>query len=212
MDDLNNKISLLKKQYYSENAKREILLANEKKFSEKVEKLYDEVDTLEKVLILFQKTGQYAREQGKIQIENLATRSLRYIFDRDYKFEIEISEKRNASSADFFVVEENENGRVKTNPEISKGGGIVDIVSLALRLSFLENSNPQIHGPLILDEPAKHVSDEYIFDIGDFLLQFSSQMNRQIIMITHNQHLASLSDNIYRVSQDNGISVIEKGN
>lgn len=212
MDRLEENINALKKHYYSENAKREMLLKQEEISSKKVEEIMDEVDTLEKVLILFQKTSQYAREQGKIQIENLATRSLRYIFNKDYKFEIDISEKRNTSSAEFFIVEENENGIVKTKPEISKGGGIVDIVSLALRLSFLENFSPKIEGPLILDEPAKHVSEDYTFDIGDFLVQFSEQMNRQIIMITHNSHLAELSENIYQVSQVNGISVIEKNN
>lgn len=210
MNVLEDNISLLKRHYYSENAKKQMLEKEEKSLVEEVEKLSDEVDTLEKVLILFQKTSQYAREQGKIQIENLATRSLRYIFDKDYKFEIEITEKRNNSSAEFFIVEENDNGIIKTKPDISKGGGIVDIVSLALRMSFLENSNPKIEGPLILDEPAKHVSEEYTFDIGDFLVQFSKQMQRQIIMITHNSHLASLSKNIYRVSQENGISLVEK--
>lgn len=210
MNALEDNISLLKRHYYSENAKKQMLEKEEKSLVEEVEKLSDEVDTLEKVLILFQKTSQYAREQGKIQIENLATRSLRYIFDKDYKFEIEITEKRNNSSAEFFIVEENDNGIIKTKPDISKGGGIVDIVSLALRMSFLENSNPKIEGPLILDEPAKHVSEEYTFDIGDFLVQFSKQMQRQIIMITHNSHLASLSKNIYRVGQENGISIVEK--
>lgn len=210
MNALEDNIGILKQHYYSENTKKQMLEKEEKSLLEEVERLSDEVDTLEKVLILFQKTSQYAREQGKIQIENLATRSLRYIFDKDYKFEIEISEKRNNSSAEFFIVEENDNGIIKTKPDVSKGGGIVDIVSLALRMSFLENSNPRIEGPLILDEPAKHVSEEYTFDIGDFLVQFSRQMQRQIIMITHNSHLASLSKNIYRVSQENGVSIVEK--
>lgn len=210
MSDLNNKINELKKIYYSESSKRDVILKNKEDKSKLVSDLEKEVDTLEKVMILFQKTSKYAREQGKTSIENLTTRSLRYIFDKDYKFEIDISEKRNVSSAEFYVVEENEDQIIKTKPEISRGGGIVDIVSLALRLSFLENSYPKIEGPLILDEPAKHVSEEFTFDIGDFLLNFSRQMNRQIIMITHNPHLAALSENIYRVTQEQNVSILEK--
>lgn len=207
--ELRENIDQLKKLYYREESKREILLSR-KEVLEKKQLEKEEVDTLEKVMILFQKSSKYAREQGKFQIEILATKSLEYIFKKNYSFEIEISEKRNVSNAEFFIVEENENGSVKTKPEISKGGGIVDIVSLALRMSFLENYNPKVEGPLILDEPTKHVSEEYTFDVGDFLLQFSNQMKRQIIMITHNPHLASLSKNIYRVSQENGISKVEK--
>lgn len=210
MDNTDFYISELKKIYYTEESKRNLLQKQQNELKTDIEKINKEVDILEKVLILFQKTSKYAREQGKAQIENLTTKSLRYIFDKNYQFEIDISEKRNISSAEFYVVEKNENTIVKTKPEISKGGGIVDIVSLALRLSFLENTNPKVEGPLILDEPAKHVSQDYTFDIGDFLLQFSKQMNRQIIMITHNPHLASLSENIYKVNQENGISNVEK--
>ncbi len=210
MDNTDFYISELKKIYYTEESKRNLLQKQQIELKIDIEKINKEVDILEKVLILFQKTSKYAREQGKAQIENLTTKSLRYIFDKNYQFEIDISEKRNISSAEFYVVEENENTIVKTKPEISKGGGIVDIVSLALRLSFLENTNPKVEGPLILDEPAKHVSQDYTFDIGDFLLQFSKQMNRQIIMITHNPHLASLSENIYKVNQEKGISNVEK--
>lgn len=208
--DLNNDLDLLKEHFYREETKKNILEDKKKALEKSIEEIKKETDTLEKLTILFQKTSRYARNQGKTQIESLTTRSLKYIFKRDYDFQIEISEKRNTSSADFFVVEETENGQVKTRPEISKGGGIVDIVSLALRMAFLENYRPRVEGPLILDEPAKHVSEEYIFDIGDFLLQFSRQMNRQIIMITHNTHLASLAKTSYKVSQEEGVSQVEK--
>lgn len=208
--DLNKDLALLKEHFYREETKKNILEEKKKSLDDSLEKIKKETDTLEKLTILFQKTSRYARNQGKTQIESLTTRSLKYIFKRDYDFQIEISEKRNTSSADFFVLEETDNGLVKTKPEISKGGGIVDIVSLALRMAFLENYRPKVEGPLILDEPAKHVSEEYIFDIGDFLLQFSQQMNRQIIMITHNNHLASLAKTSYKVSQEDGISHVEK--
>lgn len=206
MSDLDNNISKLKRHFYSESAKKENLEERKKETEKKVKEIQEEVDTLEKVSILFQKTAQYAREQGKVQIENLTTNSLNYIFDDNSKFEIELTEKRNTSNADFYIVEENENGLVKTNPEISKGGGIVDVVSLALRLAFLENSTKRIEGPLILDEPTKHVSLDHIMEVGDFLLQFSKEMNRQIIMITHNLHLESISDNVYFVEKEDGIS------
>ncbi|WP_054251936.1 ATPase [Neofamilia massiliensis] len=208
--DLSKDLALLKEHFYREETKKNILEEKKKSLDDSLEKIKKETDTLEKLTILFQKTSRYARNQGKTQIESLTTRSLKYIFKRDYDFQIEISEKRNTSSADFFVLEETDNGLVKTKPEISKGGGIVDIVSLALRMAFLENYRPKVEGPLILDEPAKHVSEEYIFDIGDFLLQFSQQMNRQIIMITHNNHLASLAKTSYKVSQEDGISHVEK--
>ncbi len=212
MKDLDEKISSLKKFYYTENSKKTVLEKSKKTKEDRVKALREEVDTLDKVGILFQKTSKYARNYGKTLIEDFTTNSLRYIFDRDYNFEIELTERRNVSNADFYVVEEIENQTIKSKPDISRGGGIVDIVSLALRLAFLENTLPKLEGPLILDEPAKHVSEDYINDIGLFLLNFSKQRKRQIIMVTHNPHLASLSERIYRISQSDGVSQVESSN
>lgn len=212
MDTLEKDIQELQKLYISEKTKKKMLEDTKDKLTDELLRLTNDVDVLEKVIILFQKSAEYAREQAKIRIETLTTNSLQYIFKSDYKFEVDIKDQRNAANAEFYIVEENENGIVKTKPEISNGGGIVDIVSLALRLAFMENADPRINGPLILDEPAKHVSEEFTFDIGDYLIEFSKSTGRQIIMITHNPHLAALSDNIYKVSQVDGISVLEQNN
>lgn len=206
---LKDDLEILKTHYLEEKVRRDLLLEQKKDLKEEKKTLDEEVDTLEKVSILFQKTSKYARDQGKTQIENLTTRSLEYIFKEDYKFEIELSEKRSNPSADFYILEENENGQVRTKPELSKGGGIIDIVSLALRLSFMENYRPKIEGPLILDEPGKHVSEDFVHDIGTFLLEFSKQMDRQIIMITHDPHLAEIGDRTFVVSKNDGISQVQ---
>ena len=149
--------------------------------------------------ILFQKTSEFAREQAKNQIESLVTKCLQFIFESDIEFLIEIEEQRGKSNAEFYVINKIEDILIKTKPELSRGGGVVDIVSLALRIAFLQTHKPKIQGPLILDEPAKHVSDEYIFNVADFLKQTSELFNRQIIMVTHNHHLASIGSNAYRV-------------
>ena len=99
---------------------------------------------------------------------------------------------------------------IKTKPELSRGGGVVDIVSLALRIAILQTHKPKIQGPLILDEPAKHVSDEYIFNVADFLKQTSELFNRQIIMVTHNNHLAAIGNNSYRVDIKDSQSTVIK--
>ena len=158
-----------------------------------------ELELLHKVAILFQKTSEFAREQAKVQIETLVTKCLQFIFETEIQFLIEIEELRGKANAEFYVVNESENSIIKTKPELSRGGGVVDIVSLALRIAFLQTHKPRIEGPLILDEPAKHVSDEYIYNVAEFLKQTSTLFNRQIIMVTHNDHLASIGSKAYRV-------------
>lgn len=175
---------------------------------EKIELLDENVELLDKVNILFQKTSEYARSQAKIQIESLVSKCLQFIFEAEIEFKIEIEELRGRPSAKFYIVTKMEDREVKLEPEHSKGGGVVDIVSLALRIAFLETHKPKILGPLILDEPAKHVSGEYIYNVSDFLKQNSEIFNRQIIMVTHDNFLAAIGNTSHTVKIDKGTSFV----
>ena len=83
------------------------------------------------------------------------------------------------------------------------GGGVVDIVSTALRLIALQTYEPVIDGPIILDEPTKMVSSEYIPTLAEFLKSAGNDFGRQIILITHNEYLASIADEIVSFSKNN---------
>lgn len=208
--DLQNEIGKLRDHISREKGKRDKVLDQLQAHKELISDFENNIELLDKVIILFQKTSEFAREQAKSQIESLVTKCLQYIFDTDLEFIIEIEELRSKASAEFYVVTETEDLVIKTKPEISRGGGIVDIVSLALRIAFLQIHKPNIEGPLILDEPAKHVSEDYIYNVGDFLKQTSRMFNRQIIMITHNQHLAALGDKGYRVDLSGTTSIVRE--
>lgn len=210
IDMLENNVEELKEFLSREKGKKEKLLEQLNQYEVEEKKLYDQIVLLEKVVILFQKTSEFARQQAKMQIESLVTKCLQFIFESNIEFSIEIDELRNKANAEFYVISDNDGFIVKTKPELSRGGGVVDIVSLALRIAFLEIHKPTIQGPLILDEPAKHVSEEYIFNVGDFLKQTSEMFNRQIIMVTHNHHLSALSNNSYRVDFAGHKSVVTK--
>jgi DNA repair ATPase RecN len=191
-----------------QEGKRDQLLEIRNEKIKTLKYLNEEQDILEKVMSLFQMTSQFARDQAKNQIEALVTKCLQYIFDSSVEFQIELEELRNKASAEFYVVNSTKDFFLKTKPEQSRGGGVVDIVSLALRISFLQTHKPPISGPLILDEPAKHVSEEYINNVGDFLKQTSEIFNRQVIMVTHNSHLAALSNSAYRVEYSGNTSIV----
>ena len=170
-------------------------------------------DLLTKVILLFQKTATYAREQSKRQVEDLVTRCLQFIFETDIEFLIELSEKRSVPNAEFYVRSNYDEGySIITKPELERGGGVVDIISIALRIAFIQLHKPVLQGPIILDEPGKHVSEDYIFNLGDFLSKSSSLFKRQIIMVTHNAHLAQICDKSYSVDIKNGVSCVEEIN
>ena len=208
IEDLDNYLLEAKNHLSREQGKCDKLKEQLESNNSKVIKINLELDLLSKVSILFQKTSEFAREQAKSQIESLVTKCLQFVFDSDIKFLIEIEELRGKANAEFYVVNEVDDILIKTKPELSRGGGVVDIVSLALRISFLQIHKPKIQGPLILDEPAKHVSEEFVFNVADFLKQTSELFNRQIIMVTHNNHLAAIGTNAYKVELKGSISSV----
>ena len=210
IDELDKHLELIKDYTSKEIGKREKLDEHLNEYLKKYSEINSELELLEKVSVLSQKTSEFAREQAKSQIENLVTKCLQFIFESNIKFTIEIEDLRNKASAEFYVINETDELEIKTKPELSRGGGVVDIVSLALRIAFLQIQKPTIQGPLILDEPAKHVSQEFINNVGEFLRQTSEMFNRQIIMITHDNYLAALSNKCYKVNLVDNVSVVQQ--
>jgi DNA repair exonuclease SbcCD ATPase subunit len=207
ISELKKRLEDTKKYYFSQMGKYEQLKENRNTLEKSLHKIVSNIDILEKVKILLQKTSDFAREKAKEKIEGIVTNCLQYIFDSDIKFSIEMNELRGKTEAEFYVVSKYDDEILKTKPQDARGGGVVDIISLALRIAMLECSNIEVQGPIILDEPAKHVSDEYIVQVGEFLKEASKTLNRQVIMVTHNTHLSEIADKAFKVDMDNNRSV-----
>lgn len=174
-----------------------------------IEKFKEQEDTFTKAKLLLEDSSMFAREQIKHQFEVMVTNALQFITGESVEFKIEFEQKRGRPEASFYVISKLDDGlTIKNNPEDSRGGGIIDIISLTLKYCMLQTHNPPIEGPFILDEPAKHVSEEYIVNVGRFLKEINSVFNRQIIMVTHNTHLSEISDKRYLVTMENGVSKV----
>lgn len=189
------------------NMKKQILKKLDDK-NQELTKINEMMDVLEQVRILFRRVSEYAREQIKQQIEMLVTHCLQFVFGPNLEFKIELSEMRGKADAEFYVISVFNDMKVKTKPQDARGGGIVDVIALALRIAVLQSTSSYGNGPLILDEPAKHVSSEFIANVAQFLKQISEVFHRQIIMITHNQYLSEIADLSYRVELKDGYSVV----
>jgi DNA repair exonuclease SbcCD ATPase subunit len=174
--------------------------------NKELDRLSGYIDVLEQVRILLQKASEYAREQIRQQIEMLVTHCLQFVFGSNIEFCIELNEVRGKAEAEFYVLSTYDTIKIKTRPEDARGGGVVDIISLALRIAVIQSTNLYKDGPLILDEPAKHVSGEYIANVAQFLKQICDVFNRQIIMVTHNQYLSEIADLSYLVELRDGYS------
>lgn len=181
-------------------------LADKQKQKEEIEK---DIDLYRKVNRIYQLAAEYARNKSKNTMESLVTNALGIVFPGDLEFNIDTEEKGEKTEA-YFTVSSTYGGEhvVKTEPQESRGGGIVDIISLALRIALLETSRPALNGPLILDEPAKHVSQDYSQNVAEFLNLAVNTFERQVIMVTHNNYLADSGDKAFEVKIENGVTQI----
>lgn len=197
--------------YYNRRlGEQEAILRKKRQIEEKVNAKRAEIDKLQQVKILLQESSAFAREQARRQIETMVTNALQFIFGgQDMEFRVQIDEVRGRAEGEFLVVS-TYGGEipVQTRPQDARGGGVVDVISLALRAALLHANRPALDGPIILDEPAKHVSEEYSRQVAEFLKQLSTAFGRQIIMVTHNQHLANTGDTSYIVEMRNGKSYV----
>lgn len=167
------------------------------------------IDVWEKVQVLLTKTSEYAREQLKARIEETVTAALQAVFGEGLEFRIIITTFREQPAAEWQVVSKYGDMEVAGNPQDARGGGITDIVSLALRLAMMELARPKVTGPVVLDEPAKMLSREYLPNLGYFLKQYAAKTGRQFLIVTHAEQLTEVADKTYRVSKnDLGESVV----
>jgi DNA repair exonuclease SbcCD ATPase subunit len=186
------------------------LLQDKERCAEQLTEYREHYQVFEQVVVLLQQTSEHARAQAREQIEMLVTNTLRSVFGAEYAFKIVLTERAGRPEAEFYVVSQYGGEPLQTKPQDSRGGGVVDLVSLGLRIAMLETYRPKLEGPLILDEPAKHVSDEFIAPTAQFLQMVSQFFGRQVIMVTHDVHLAETAEAAFGVVLRDDRSVVTR--
>ena len=153
------------------------------------ERLQDEQNLAREAVLLLDHAGQAAREMISRRFNEIVTYVLQSVLGEDYKFVTTLEIKRNTVWAQFQVLS-HEYGE-PANPIESRGGGVVDLVSFALRVVLLELYSPRIEGPLLLDEPMKHLDKQvHSMRAAELLNAIAERVQRQIILVTHDMTLA----------------------
>ncbi len=207
---LENRTTKLRKDLEQAKGKRDLLIQQKSQKEAELLAIETNIGTWEQVQLLLSKSSEFAREQLKQKIEETVTAALRSVFeDPGISFNIELASGANPA-ANWQVISSYKDFEVAANPEDARGGGVTDVVSLALRLALLELARPKHEGPVILDEPGKMISREYLPNVAAFLSKYGEKTGRQIVMVTHHGILADAADVAWFVQQQLGISKAEK--
>ena len=224
LEIIEQSLSDLRDRYSQAQGQRELLQQQCDEKEQQLTQAQADIDLWRQVQVLLGKASEFARQQLKTRIEQTVTAALAAIFnDSSMRFEIEMRDIGGKPAADWRVVScykiPAKAGKddiklsaytVTASPEDAKGGGVTDAVSLALRLALLELSRPKPGGPVLLDEPGKMISKEYLPNVAEFLKQYAAKTGRQIIMVTHHEALADVADVGYKVTQENGVSEVAR--
>lgn len=156
------------------------------KSSSRARKVSRRTHIAHKVII---ETAMLVEKQAHEQISSLVTKCLHTIFSEDaYQFQIKFIQKRGRTEAELTLVRDN----LLLNDVVdSAGGGVLDVAGFALRLSCLLLMQPPLRKILVLDEPFKFVSKEYLPTVQSLLYLLHQETGIQIIMVTHVGRLKS---------------------
>lgn len=158
-----------------------------------------EIEECDKAVIMLTSISLEAKRSITMFLEDLVTDALQYISQGQYSFKIDIEEKK----CEFYIVEAVDGVISKQRPQDSCGGGFIDIISTTLRYAYLNlYNNPELMGPIILDEPGKMVSADMSIRFGEFIKKLGEEFERQTIMITHNDNLTNIADHIEEIIKE----------
>jgi len=151
---------------------------------------------VEEAVVVIQEVTAITHESIRVELETLITLAVQSIYGVQLKCVVEFQSKRNRTEVE---IELEEDG-VKRDVMEACGGGVVDIVALALRLTIWALSKPTPRPVLILDEPFRAVSHGLRSKVNALLSLLSKRLKMQFIIITHDPELSEEADRVLSVN------------
>ena len=155
---------------------------------------------------IVREVGLKTQQQLQFHIEDVVSMALDAVFPDPYKFTIDFVQRRNKTECDLYFVRDGN----KVDPLTASGVGAVDVAAFALRIASWSMMQPRTRNTIILDEPFRFLSENYQEQASIMLKEISQKLGIQMIVVTHNEILASTADKTFNVSIRKGRSKIKE--
>jgi DNA repair exonuclease SbcCD ATPase subunit len=163
-------------------------------------------NALTETRLLISEVAKAAQENLKTQIEELVTSCLQSVFqNRDFQFKLNFQIKRNKMECVPTVIE----GTREMSPEHEMGGGVLDIISFAMRIIMWNMQHNRTRPFLMLDEPLRFCGN-LIGHGCEMIKQISKGLGTQILIITHSDELINIADKSWQIKHVLGKSVVSE--
>ena len=208
--NLETQFDQLKNNYHRKAGQLQALKDRVAVCQEKVIQLTDKEDTTLKASLFLQSLSDQTRLQVLDKISGIVTDALQTVKDKNLVFTMQLVTKANQPTLEMGILDKlsGQTYDVLT----SFGGGICDIVSLALRVALLVKWQPSLSRVLILDEACKHVAQKDQELLAEFVRKLSEALNCQFIWISHSEVLQQAAHKTFEVTKHDGRSTVEEKN
>ena len=177
----------------------------------KIENLLGNISRLEKARWVIGEVARITQARFKAYVEPIITMALNAVYHEDnMKFLMEFTINRNQPECQLLVQEGDHEPYL---PKDETGGGVVDILSFALRVVLWSLENPRTRAVFFLDEPMKNVGmgkDVLLSRAGEMMRNISDQLHFQLIIISHEAELSDIADKAWEFSKEAGVTVIRQ--
>jgi len=183
-------------------SRRNLLQQQLEQCGEKIAEKQEYLENLKKSRWVISEVARKTQAHVTQYIESLGTMAIRSVFDRDFRLIADFEIKRNKSECRLLVQEGDQEPFV---PKEEMGGGIIDVLSFALRVILWSMQKPKSRNVLIVDEPLKFVGKgELLEKAGEMVRKISHKLNFQLVLVTHADELSAIGDRNWEVKH-NGV-------
>ncbi len=183
-----------------------------KQISEKSAQISDNkirAERITKANWLLVEAAKATQNSVKEYLEITTTKLIRAAYDdRPFKFLVEYETKRNRSNC-FLRVQEGDNE--PSVPKEDDGGGMVEIISTALRCEMWGLERPRSRNVIFLDEPMESLGNR-IGPAIQMLRNIATEAKIQLVIITHNTEFLRIADRSWTVVHNGHHSVAVQNN
>jgi hypothetical protein len=206
-DYISSALAAMNKDHQEGIGARNLLQTQQQEKTDALATLRGEIRLLDAEQAVLSHTSRSMMTDLVSRIEEPVSAALQLLWEDDRLFRFRFGEYRGEPAAwrEVLKREGTEEDYSAFDPDEQSGGGVSDIVSLILDLSFTQLIDPPPGGIFSRDEPAKQVDrqggDRKTQNIAFFLKEFVARTGIQFVFITHNDQLEKAGDVVYRVEK-----------
>lgn len=159
---------------------------------------------------ILQQTATQTQNRLSFHISEFITSALQSIWGENaYKYELRFVEKRNRTEVEMVLKTQDGEVSLDNLNNIRSGGGVLDIVALALRIA-LWSLQPNKQPMMILDQPLSNLDMNHLPKAGQLIDELSNKLGMQFVMINHNPALADIADKTFYVEKNDNKSTVKE--